>query len=145
MSKKHCKHIEQRNRYLDDLGLDFFEYSVNWTVDNKKKILKIWKRPRKKYGFDNRETYDMFIIYAEWLYSHFMMYRKRASKEVDLTYHRIEFEGKRYTEIEAIDKVLKWTRYYLLNREDPDRSAKAFGKLRRASRLWTELLPYVSW
>ncbi len=145
MSKKHCKHIEQRNRYLDDLGLDFFEYGVNWTVDNEKKMLKIWKKQKKDYGFDDRETYDMFIIYAEWLYSHLMMYRKRASKEVDLTYHRMEFEGKRYTEIEAIDKVLKWTRYYLLNREDPDRSAKAFGKLRRASRLWTELLLYVSW
>ena len=65
MSKKHCKHIEQSNRYLDDLGLDFFEYGVNQPrKESKKKWRKTWRKQRETYGFDDRETYDMFIIYA---------------------------------------------------------------------------------
>lgn len=145
MAKRPVYLVKQRNKYLEDLGLEPYQYGVNWTLDSRRKAMRRWERQRRKYGFDERETRELDAAFAEWLYCRLMMYRKKASKEVDLTYHRIEFEGKRYTEIEAIDKVLKWTRYYLLNRDDPDRSAKAFGKLRRASRLWTELLPYVSW
>ena len=145
MAKRRAYLVKQRNKYLEDLGLEPYQYGVNWTLDDKRKDLRRWDRQRRKYGFDERETREMDVAYAEWLYSRLMMYRKRASKAVDLTYYSIEFDGKEYTQIEAIDKVLKWTRYYLVNRKDPDRSVKAFGKLQKASRLWTKLLPYVSW
>ena len=139
--------LEQRNKYLEDIGLKPWEYGVNWTVDNEKKQLKIWKKQRRKYGFDDRETYSLFTIYAEWLYSHLMMYKRAASKigSIDLTYHTIEFEGKTYTQLEAIDKTLKWTEYFIRNRNDIDKQDKALEKLQRASRLWTELLPMMWW
>jgi len=145
MAKKSDYRIEQRNRYLEDIGLEPYEYGVNWTVDVKKKTLKGWKRQRKEYGFDERETYEVFDIYAEWLYCHLRMYRKKASKVIDLTYYAIEFEGKTYTEIEAIDKILKWTKYFLKNRDNLDKKDKAMEKLMKASRLWSELLPYAWW
>ena len=49
----------------------------------------------------------MYGIYAEWLYCHLMMYREVASGIVDLDYHTVEFEGRTYTEKEAIGKVLR--------------------------------------
>ena len=109
--------FEQRNKYLEDIGLKPWEYGVNWTVDNEKKQFRKWKKQRKKYGFDDRETYSMFTIYAEWPYSHLRMYKKTADKigRSDLTYHTIEFEGKTYIQLEAIDKALKWTKYSLKN------------------------------
>ena len=110
--------IEQRNKYLEDIGLKSWEYGVNWTVDSDKKHLKAWKKQRKKYGFDERETYCVYTIYAEWLYSHLMMYREMAFGIIDLTYHTVEFEGKTYTQIEAIEKILKWTKYFLKNHSD---------------------------
>ncbi len=137
--------LEQRNKYLEDIGLKPWEYGVNWTVDNEKKQLKIWKKQRKKYGFDDRETYELHDIYAEWLYSHLKMYKKTASGLVDLTYHTIDFEGRTYTEIEAIDRVLKWTEYFLKNRDDVDKEEKAMKKLQKATRLWSEILPFAWW
>ena len=114
--------ISQRNRYLEDLGLEPYEYGVNWTLrGGNKKVMKRWEKQRKRYGFDERETYEVYTVYAEWLYSHLMMYRKKASGVIDLTYHSIEFEGRTYTEIEAIDRVLKWTGYFLRHHNDLDR------------------------
>jgi len=112
--------FEQRNKYLEDIGLKPWEYGVNWTLDSDKERLKVWKKQRKEYGFDERETYEIYPRFAEWLYSRLMMYREAAAEigKVDLTYHTCEFEGKTYTQIEAIDKVLKWTRYFLKNSND---------------------------
>ena len=107
MAKRRAYLVKQRNKYLEDLGLEPYQYGVNWTLDDKRKDLRRWDRQRRKYGFDERETREMDVAYAEWLYSRLMMYRKRASKAVDLTYYSIEFDGKEYTQIEAIDKVLK--------------------------------------
>ncbi len=146
MSKKHCKHIEQRNKYLDDLGLDFFEYGVNWTrKETKKKWRRAWRKQRETYGFDDRETYDMTRIFGEWLYSHLMMYRWKASKVIDLTYHKIEFEGNTYTQIEALDRMIEWTEFYLRNRDDPDRYDESLESLQRATRLWEPFLAHAWW
>ena len=133
MSKKPDYHFEQRNKYLDDLGIPFYEYGVNWTLEEtSKRNRKKWNKQRKKYGFDDRETYNMFIIFAEWLYSHQMMYRKKASEIIDLTYHTVEFEGETYTQIEAIDKTIEWTGHFLLNCNDPDKEDEAMEKLQKS-------------
>ena len=139
--------LEQRNKFLEDIGLKPYEYGVNWIVDNEKEQLKIWKKQRKKYGFDDRETYELHDIYAEWLYSHLMMYKKAATEigKIDLTHHIFEFEGKTYTQFDAIYHILKWTKYFLKNHNDADKSDKALDKLQKATRLWSELLPYAWW
>jgi hypothetical protein len=82
---------------------------------------------------------------SQMLYCHLMMYREVASGIVDLGYHTVEFEGRTYTEEEAIGKVLKWTKYFLRNRNDLDKVDRALEKLQRATRLWAELLPYAWW
>jgi len=144
MSKKTKKIPMQMNGYLEDLGLELYEYGVNWNGDYDKKTLKEWKRQRKRYGFDSRETYSVYSVFAEWLYSHLMMYMENASKIVDLTYHSFEFEGKTYTLEEAIGKIIKWTGYFIKNYECL-KGNKSMNKLKKAARLWAEILPYVWW
>jgi len=146
MSKEPANYrLRQRNKYLDDIGLDPWDYGINWGDDSDKERKKTWKRQRKDYGFDERECYCVYNIYAEWLYSHLMMYREKASRSVDLTYHTIEFEGKTYTQIEATDKIIKWIRYFLKNQSDMDKEERSIEKLQKATRLWSELLPYTWW
>ena len=146
MSKEPANYrLRQRNKFLDDIGLEPWEYGINWGDDSDKEMLKAWMRQRKDYGFDERECYCVYSIYAEWLYSHLMMYREKASRTVDLTYHTIEFEGKTYTQIEATDKIIKWIRYFLKNQSDMDKEEKSIEKLQKATRLWSELLPYTWW
>jgi len=72
-----------------------------------------------------------------------MMYRKKASRIVNLTYHTVEFEGRTYTEEEAIDRIIDWTGYFLKHEWEYDDDA--MDALQRAIRLWAEVLPYVWW
>jgi len=125
MPKKLKHRIEQRNRYLEDIGLKFHEYGVNYTSDDvPERYVKKWKERRGMYGFDERETYEVFGI-------------------IDLSCHTIDFEGRAYSQIEATDKAIKWTGYYLIHRYDTEKRDKAVRKLQKAARLWAELLPYT--
>ncbi len=146
MPKKSDSLFKQRNKYLDDLGIPFHDYGVNWTLsETSKQNRRKWNKQREKYGFDDRETYCLNDRFAEWLYSHQMMYRKKAGCIVDLTYHMIDFEGETYTQLEAINKTIEWTAYYLRHRNDRDMGDECEEKLQRATRLWAELLPYAWW
>ena len=42
----------QRNKYLDDLGLDIKNYGTNFVDELKDDRKEKWKEQRKKYGFD---------------------------------------------------------------------------------------------
>lgn len=144
--------IEQRNKFLDELGLKKHEYGVNFIMkcdrkkDRKKdkKRRKRWKKQQKLYGFDERETWNLYEQYAEWLYSHLKMFLEEA-KIIDLSFWKVEYHGKTYTEEEAIEKILKWTGYFLKNRDREGKEEKAIRKLRKATELWAVTFQYVSW
>ena len=87
-----------KNKYLEELGLKKGEYGSDYSeISHKQK--KKFKKQRKKYGFDERETWNINTILIEWLYSHLMMYTEKGGKVVDLEYHTFEFKGKTYTEL----------------------------------------------
>ena len=136
----------RRNRYLDELGLEPSVYGVNIGPDcEDMKVLRRWKDQRADYGFDERETYELDRTFAEWLYCHLMMYRQKASKVIDLKYYAVDFEGRIYTQKEALDRMIDWTGYYLKHRDDNKKSEKAYIKLQRASMLWALILPHMGW
>lgn len=139
--------IEQRNKYLDDLGLAAHTYGTNFTDSKDDARRKEWKKQKKKYGFDSRETWCMSDLFIQWLYSHLIMYKKEAGKIIDLEYHKVIFDGKEYTQKQAIKKMIKWLRYYLIHNDDEDIeiSKRAYEKATRAARLWAVTLHYMSW
>lgn len=133
-----------RNRYLEDLGLKPGEYGVNVYPGAGEDFVRRSKHQRRMYGFDERETYELYRTFAEWLYSRLMMYREKASPVIVLDRWAVDFEGRIYTQAEAVDRMIDWIGYYLWHCNG-DRSEKAFLKLQRATRLWAAILPYMGW
>lgn len=128
----------QRNKYLEDLGIKKRDYGTNF-CDDKDKRAKKWKKERKKYGFDDRETWNLNHTFVEWLYSHLMMYNKRGI--VDTTFHKLNWQGKEITQQDAIDILKNAAKAYLLE-PDSDDKFLAFCDLMP---LWGMLLPYMWW
>ncbi len=143
---KFKKNIVQRNKYLDDAGIKPENYGVNFT-DKKDKRRRKWKKQRKIYGFDARETWNLDSSFAEWLYTRCSMYLDEAKDIVDLDYHKITYNDKEYTQREAIEKVKKWSLYYVKNKYSADQivSERAHKSLTKACELWAILVHYMWW
>lgn len=129
----------QRNKYLDDLGIKQKNYGTNFCAEDDSRY-SYWKEEQEMYGFDSRETWCLDRIFIEWLYSHCMMYKEYAG--VDLTYHKFEYNGKTYTQIEAIDYIIECTKAYLIDNNAFDDTYK---KVQDAIYLWAEILPAMWW
>jgi len=54
--------------------------------------MKAFKKERKKYGFDSRETWCLQQTSAMWLYEHLKMYLKYAGKIVNLDHYTFEIQ-----------------------------------------------------
>lgn len=139
----------QRNKYLDALGLDIREYGTNFkyrpTVSGSVKQ----RRQRKTYGFDERETWGLDIIFAEWLYSHMMMYKETASEIIDLSFYKYTHNEKEYTQEEAIDYVIDGCKEYILSdkytAEEQKLRLEAIEKFKDAITLFAKILPAMWW
>ena len=105
----------QRNKYLDDLGLPITKYGTNF-CDRSDERWKKWRRERKKYGFDERECWNLNTTFVEWLYSHFMKYAEDSdsNRVLDLNFHKLEYQGSLITQAEAIDIVCEACKEYLV-------------------------------
>ena len=73
----------KRNKYLDDLGISRKEYGTNNFKAGSFRRWNKWRKQRKNYGFDDRETWYLGHTYIEWLYSHLRMYRQRSNVDMD--------------------------------------------------------------
>ena len=136
----------RRNKYLDDLGIKRKNYASNFA--KKDKIQRFFDR--RKYGFDYRETINMDLMFAEWLYSRLMMLLEQTDD--DLTFNSIEFEGQSCTIEQAIQRILKATKEYLYFYEELDMNSKNMteddivsiqNEMKAATRLWAEIMPYA--
>ena len=108
-------YVEQRNKYLEDLGLRPEDYGVNFSPKNDKRRKK-WAKQKDKYGFDERETWSLDHYFAEWLYSHLKMYLKEAGKVTDLeSEEKYDIDGKKYNQRQAIERILELLEFYLTN------------------------------
>lgn len=111
---KSIKRKYQRNKYLDELGIDIEEYGTNFIgLDDKRHPQ--FDEERLAYGFDSRETWSLHDTFIEWMYSHLRMYLDENC--VDLTYHKFNFKEKEYTQEEAIKYILGRCENYLKSKE----------------------------
>lgn len=140
----------QRNKYLDDLGLDIKEYGGNYIykeeADSDRR--RLFEQQREDYGFDSRETWDLTYYFAEWLYSRLMMYKELANEIVNLEFYKFDWKGKEITQIEAIDILIETSKGYLLM-DELKMSDKEIVKTRedfyKSMELWGEILHYMWW
>lgn len=77
-------------KYLKEIGIRKDDICVPMTRKkaSSKKRQKKFKKQRKKYGFDSRETFYLSVTSAMWLYEHLQMYVDTAG--VDLNFHELE-------------------------------------------------------
>lgn len=135
----------QRNKYLDQLGIPIEDYGTNFGIDTVK-YKKKWKKQRKKYGFDEREIWNMGNIFVEWLYSHLKMYKQIAGKYVDLSYSHFYFKGNEYTQKEAIDYIVKaCEKYLLLDNPYVNNEKEIIEDMQDAIKLFAEIWQYMWW
>ncbi len=77
-----------------------------------KRNIKYWFQRRTR-GWSDDETWNLDCEFIKWVNSRFKKYKEKASKIVDLEFHRFEYEGKEYTQLELIDKVIKLSNEYI--------------------------------
>ena len=137
--------MKVRNKYLDDLGIKRERYGSNFIKDQK--IQRFIER--RKYGFDHRQTVNMDLIFAEWLYSRLMMLLEQTMD--DLTFHSVDFEGNTYTIEQAIHRILNATKEYIWYHEmiwgyceEPpeEEIERMVNEMKAATRIWAEIMGY---
>lgn len=117
MNNKELKKMGlQRNHYLDELGIPIKDYGTNF-CDKTDERWKCWKKEQKKYGFDNRETWNIDRLFVEWLYSHFKMYKEACGGTINFEYHKFKYRGKDITQKKAINIILDACKKYLLSHD----------------------------
>lgn len=155
----------QRNKYLDDLNIPIEKYGTNFVPDNDSRY-KTWNEEKALYGFDSRETWNLDQIMIEWLYSHLMMYKEKASQVINLNYYKFDIpvlhmnnkneqdsnptwyitQIEEHTELEAIELCVKYFKYYLVNKDlnlaCEERSTE---KVRCALKILAEIFPALWW
>ena len=140
------KIMKQRNKYLENLGLSIYDYGVNMKGDKNDKDFRIprWKKQRKKYGFDERETWCLDQIFVEWIYSRFMMYKKIGGKVVNLKFHKVHYKGQKITQKEGIDIICDFCEDYLKTEFS---NRYKYSQIFEADtmKLLGELMPYMWW
>ena len=130
----------QRNKYLDDLGLDKKKYGKNFIDESKDDRREKWKEQREEYGFDERELWNLDMTFVQWLYSHLMMYKEKASQIIDLSYHKVEWENKEITLEDAIDKIINIAKEVLIAENYDEREVK-YNTFCKYMELYAKILP----
>ena len=139
-------HGYDRHYYLEKLGIDIEKCGVNFCENTDPRYDK-WMKERKKYGFDSRETWCLDKIFIEWLYEHLKLYKKEASKYVDLSYNTFNISGMEYPQEIAIDTMIGLLEDILVNRsnDDLDFTEDNIYKIKLVLDIWGEVLPAMWW
>lgn len=124
-----------RRKYLDDIG-----YVSITEVDDHKEF----KKQREIYGFDARETWDMRTSFYEWLYERLMMFVEVGGEVVNLNFHKFEYNGATYTQIELINKILELIRFYFSDEYD-DYDEEHILKTSEICNMWSIIIPAMWW
>lgn len=128
------------HKYLEELNLPadsghFYQFEPAFYSERLQK-------EKETYGFDSRETIDMDVTFMLWLYEHLRMYVDTAKDIVNLGYpNRCEYEGKKYTQLELIKKMLDGIKRYFAAENDKE----AYAELREVANIWAYILPFMWW
>lgn len=121
--------MPKNRKYLEDINYQ------DWRKDMKKdKRNKKWKKERKKYGFDSRDTWNLDSTMAELLYERLKMFNK--VNIIDTSCHTVEVDDVKMSMQEAIDELLK----ALKARLTEDSLEVIYNNEVRAWKIWLKLI-----
>lgn len=127
--------------YLDELESPPYAFSeVAYNDERAEK----WEEEKVIYGFDSTETWNLNYTFYAWLYEHLRMYQDKASKIVDLHYHKFEWKEKEYYQDEIIEMILDHIRFFFSEDYD-DFEADQNLYIYEIGELWALILPAMWW
>lgn len=142
-------------KYLDDIGED---YSWVWKPEGSERD-ETFEKEREIYGFDNRETWSLDTVFYMWLYERLKMFVEIGGQVVDLNFHKFNFKGKEYTQLELINMMIERLEYYF-NKDARDSKIdeyrkqgmgifeadnKAYEPVKEIGEIWALVLPAMWW
>lgn len=142
-------------KYLDDIGED---YSWVWKPEGSERD-KTFEKEREIYGFDNRETWNLDTVFYMWLYERLKMFVEIGGQVVDLNFHKFDFKGKEYTQLELINMMIERLEYFF-NEDARDSKIneyrkqgmgifeadnKAYEPIKEIGEIWALVLPAMWW
>ena len=110
--KKQNKHY-YIDKFFKDNNKSAGEYPYYLRYDKDEPRNKRWKKQRKKYGFDDRETWSLDYAFIVWVYERFNMYKDIGGQIVNLDYHKFTIDDKEYTQRELIDRIISDCEYLM--------------------------------
>lgn len=142
-------------KYLDDIGED---YSWVWKPEGSERD-ELFEKEREIYGFDSRETWSLDYVFYMWLYERLKMFVEIGGQVVDLNFHKFNFKGKEYTQLELINMMIERLEYYF-NEDARDSKIdeyrkqgmgifeadnKAYEPVKEIGEIWALVLPAMWW
>ena len=121
--------MSNSRKYLNDI--DYQDWRKNMKKDKRNKE---WKKERKKYGFDSRDTWNLDSTMAELLYERLKMFNE--VNIIDTNYHTIEIDSVEMSMQEAIDELLKSLKLRLTDKD----LEVAYNHEVRAWTIWLKLI-----
>ena len=125
-----------KRKLLDEIDVGWMPDKVTGSNQRRKE----WKEQRQKYGFDNRELWNLDRTFYLWLYERLKRYKEVASEIIDLEYHKFKFKGKEYTQIGIIDEIIKRLEFYFKN-DVTDFTEEQKESVNDIAFLWATVLP----
>lgn len=142
-------------KYLDDIGED---YSWVWKPEGSERD-ETFEKEREIYGFDSRETWSLDTVFYMWLYERLKMFVEIGGQVVDLNFHKFDFKGKEYTQLELINMMIERLEYFF-NEDARDSKIdeyrkqgmgifeadnKAYEPVKEIGEIWALILPAMWW
>lgn len=93
----------ENHKILLDLGFDELSIVQNMVGDDDPRNNE-WKVEREKYGFDERETWNMDETFIQWLLERLIRYKEISTS--DLKWHQHKHKGKLINKGQAIDRMV---------------------------------------
>lgn len=78
------------------------------SIKSIKRDIKFWFQRRIR-GWSDDECWNLNYEFIKWVNSRFKKFKEQATKIVDLEYRKFTYKGKKYTQLELINKLIKLT------------------------------------
>lgn len=128
-------------KYLDDIGED---YSWVWKPEGSERD-ELFEKEREIYGFDSRETWSLDHVFYMWLYERLKMFVEIGGQVVDLNYHKFDFKGKEYTQLELINMMIERLESYFKKEDLFVSSEEEYEPIKEIGEIWALVLPAMWW
>ena len=143
--------MKKKHKYLKEIGVTPIEENFILHKFSIKDNLRYWKyfKKYKKPGVFPQQTWDMPIALLQWFYEVTSEYVEEASKIVNLNFHKLEYNGKEYTQLELIHLFLDKVKYILVNGDELFLTQEASNNedtlIQEVYDIWSVLSPHMWW